>query len=106
MHETMIAKNIIKEAQKQGQVEEIFLEIGQLAHVPLHDLVPCLESLVNWTVYAKEKKAQVQCACGYAGRPKILERKHDSFVIACPKCKDKPTLTDGTDIKILKVRVK
>ncbi|RMF54552.1 hypothetical protein D6745_05020 [Candidatus Woesearchaeota archaeon] len=106
MHETAIAKNIIAQAEKQGDVQEIKLEIGELAHVPPSELVECLERLVDWKISWKEIHAKAKCACGFKGRPNILERGHDHFMIECPKCKEVPSLIEGTDVKIVSVVVK
>ena len=105
MHETAIAHGIIKEAQKHGNVEELFLEIGELAHVPGEELLECLKRLVPWKIHSRERPSKVKCACGFTGHPHILERGHDSFFIECPVCKKIPTLIDGTNITILKVVV-
>ena len=107
MHEMTIAKNIIAEAEKQGKITGILLEIGELAHVPGKELVSCLKTLVKWKVNWTEKPAKVTCInCGFTGRPKVLERGHDSFYIACPRCgEDMPNLIDGKDIKIVSVEV-
>jgi Zn finger protein HypA/HybF involved in hydrogenase expression len=105
MHETVIANNIIKEAEKQGQVQELYLEIGELAHVPANELLECLKTLVDWKINSKEIQAKVKCSCSYEGHPTILERGHDSFLIECPKCKSIPEITEGKDIKITKVIV-
>jgi Zn finger protein HypA/HybF involved in hydrogenase expression len=106
MHETIIARNIITEAEKHGDILELHLEIGELAHVPKEELLACLQTLVPWSIIAREKKAECECLCGYTGPPVILERGHDSFLIECPECASMPSLTEGTDIKILKVVVK
>ncbi len=106
MHETVIANNIINEAKKQGDVTQIYLEIGELAHVPGYELLECLERLVPWKINSKEIKAKVECSCGFKGHPKILERGHDSFFIECPKCTQVPDLIDGKDIILIKVIVK
>lgn len=106
MHETVIAKNIINEARKHGEVEEIYLEIGELAHVPAEELIRCLEVLVGWKIHHVKIPADVKCACGFEGHPMVLERGHDSFMIECPKCQSLPNLISGTDIKITKVAVK
>ena len=55
MHETVIARGIIKEAEKHGKIKQIELEIGELAHVPAHELLECLESLVKWKIVSKKK---------------------------------------------------
>ncbi|MBR9699167.1 hypothetical protein GOV09_01780 [Candidatus Woesearchaeota archaeon] len=102
-HETAIAKGIIDEAMKHGSVKEISLEIGQLAHVPGHELIECLERMIDWKINHEERKAMVKCKCGFEGPPTILDRGHDFFMIECPKCKAVPELTDGTEIKILNV---
>jgi len=107
MHETLIAQNIIKEAEKHGKVKEIYLEIGELAHVPANELIECLQTLVDWKIHFKEIPAKIKCDCGFIGNPIILERGHDSFLIECPKCKNPmPEITKGKDIKIKKVIVK
>lgn len=106
MHETIIAQNIIKEAEKHGQIEEIHLEIGELAHVPAHELTECLDKLVKWKINYDEIPAKVKCNCSFEGYPTILERGHDSFLIECPDCKSVPELIGGKDIKIVKVKVK
>ncbi len=106
MHETAIAKNIISEAEKHGEVESIKLDIGELAHVPGNELVECLKKLVDWTIEWKETPARVECECGFRGHPSILERGHDSFLIECPQCRSLPALTGGNEIKIVEVMVK
>src|SRR3989338_909752 len=105
MHETVIARNIIQEAEKHGNVRNIFLEIGELGPVPPHELIECLRELVKWEINPRIIKAEVKCKCGFRGHPKILERGHDSFFIECPRCKKVPELVDGKDIKITKVIV-
>ena len=107
MHETIIAQNIIKEAERHGEVKELYLEIGELAHVPANELLECLRTLVKWKINSKEIKAKVKCSCGLNGHPTILERGHDSFLIECPKCKNPmPEILEGKDIKIIKIVVK
>ena len=105
MHETVFASRIIDEAKKHGNVKEIFLEIGELAHVPPDDLLECLKRLVSWEIVSRIIPAKVKCSCGFVGKPDILERGHDSFFIECPKCREVPELVDGKDIKIVKVVV-
>jgi Zn finger protein HypA/HybF involved in hydrogenase expression len=107
MHETIFAKKIIDEARKHGEVKEIYLEIGELAHVPSSELLGCLSSIVEWKIHSKEIPAKAKCSCGFIGHPKILERGHDYFFIECPECKN-PVLDiiEGKDIKISKVIVK
>lgn len=107
MHETLIANNIIKEAEKHGKVKEICLEIGELAHVPADELLECLRAIAKWKINSREIKAKIKCSCGFNGNPAILERGHSSFLIECPKCRNPmPAITEGKDIKIIKVVVK
>ena len=105
MHETVIADSIIKEANKHGDVKEIYLEIGALAHIPRSDLLGCMKKLVTWKIHAAEKKAHVKCTCGFTGEPKILDRGHDYFLIECPECRKVPEVVEGKDIKIVKIVV-
>lgn len=106
MHETVFAKKIIDQANAQGTVKEITVELGELAHVPPEELLDCLKALVPWKINSKIKKASVKCQCGFKGHPKILERGHDHFFIECPDCGEIPDLIDGTDIKLVSVTVK
>lgn len=103
MHETVIARSIIEEARKHGNVKEIHLEIGELAHVPSNDLLRCLKEIVRWKIVSSDVMAKARCDCGFEGHPDILDRGHDYFYIECPRCRNIPTLIKGQDIKILKV---
>ena len=105
MHETAIASGIIKEAKKHGSVKEIYLEVGELASVPSNEILECLKRIVPWKIHLKEKPAKVECPCGFEGHPEIIDRGHDYFFIECPRCKNIPDISDGKDIKILKVVV-
>jgi len=106
MHETVIAENIINEAKKQGKVNSIKLEIGELAHVPPEELLECLHKLVSWKIESKIIEAKADCSCGFEGHPKVLDRGHDYFMIECPECRETPRLISGTEIKIISVGVK
>ena len=102
MHETAITNSIIEEANKHGNVKELHLEIGELAHVPSDDLVKCLKSITPWKIVHTENEARSRCECGFEGHPKIVDRGHDYFYIECPRCQNVPELIKGTEIKILK----
>ncbi len=106
MHETVIARSIIEEANRHGDVEAISLEIGELAPVPEHELVACLRELTGWKIESKEKTAVVKCACGFEGRPIILEKSHDAVLFECRKCEETPSIISGNEIMISKVTVK
>ncbi|HII16593.1 TPA: hydrogenase maturation nickel metallochaperone HypA [Candidatus Woesearchaeota archaeon] len=109
MHETIIARRLIGEAEKQGDVAGITLEIGELAHVPSPELVACIRQLVpGWKLSWKEMPSMVKCSgCGFTGHPTVLERGHDSFLIACPKCRMlMPDVVAGTEVKLVSVEVR
>jgi Zn finger protein HypA/HybF involved in hydrogenase expression len=106
MHEAIIVKDIIENAKKQGDVESIRIEIGEIAPVPKHELLECLKRFVDWKVDYYIKEAQVTCDCGFIGHPKILEQGHDFYLIECPKCGEVPEVTHGTKIILKDVVVK
>ena len=105
MHETIIAGDIIKEAEKYGKVLSIKVEVGELAVIPAHELDECLKSLVEWKVVVNEAHAKVRCSCGYQGEPRIMQKSHDSTVFACPKCGSLPEIVSGKDIILREVEV-
>ncbi len=105
MHETIIAKQIIDEAKKHGKVRSIVVEVGDLAHLPLEDLKPTLNEMVDWQIEYRRKPAVVQCQCGYRGPPKVLLRTHEHTYFECPKCSAVPRVIEGQHIKLLKVEV-
>jgi len=107
MHETIIAKQIIEEAQKQGKVREITVEVGDLGHLPAHELEECLKGMTTYKIKIKKKKAIIKCKCGYKGEPHIIEKAHDFSLYECPKCKaPNPEILEGKDIKLVEVKVK
>ncbi|MFH1316217.1 MAG: hydrogenase/urease maturation nickel metallochaperone HypA [Candidatus Woesearchaeota archaeon] len=107
MHETVIVDKIIKEVKKHGDVNEVFLEIGELAHVLGNEIVETFQRIVDWKINWSEKPAVINCTCGYEGHPNILERGHDHYVIECPECTQMmPELIDGKDVVVKKIVVK
>lgn len=100
-----MARKIIEQAQAQGNVKAIYLELGELGHVPPKELVDCIKALVPWEIHYTEKPAQAKCSCGFEGHPNVLERGHDHFIVECPNCKEMPEITDGTDFTLQKVVV-
>ena len=105
MHETIIAKQIIDDAKQHGNVRAITVEVGELAHLPLEDLKPTLNEMVDWRVSYTSKKARVRCQCGYEGPPKIVMHTHDHTFFQCPKCSKVPEILEGQHIKLIKVEV-
>lgn len=105
MHEQVIAKSIIQEAMKHGKVRGIEVEVGELAHIPAHELKDAL-FLTGWTLEIKEMPSIVGCDCDYYGRPNVIEKGHDSTVFECPKCKAKfPRIIAGDQIILVGVDV-
>lgn len=105
MHETVIAKKIIEEAEKHGTVKQITIEVGDLAHLPAEDLKKTMDKMVDWKVEVIPKKAKVKCECGFEGEPKITERSHDLTVFECPECGSLPRILEGENIIIKDVGV-
>ncbi len=107
MHEQTIAKIIIQEANKHGKVKAIVVEVGDLGHLPAHEMEEVLKTLTDWDVKVLRKKATVKCEqCGYEGQPEIIEKGHDHNVFRCPDCKAMlPVIVDGADIILKEVEV-
>ena len=105
MHETIIANQIIEEAKKHGTIKSIKVEVGDLGHIPIEDLKPILDRMVDFHVDYIRKKAKVKCKCGFIGEPKILEKGHDINIFVCPKCGEVPDVLEGKDIKLKEVEV-
>jgi len=108
MHEQSIAQNIINKANEQGDVQKIIVEVGDLGHLPAHEMKEILEKMTDWEIEVVEKKALVKCEkCSYEGEPKILQQLHDSNVFECPECGEMfPKIIDGHDIVLKEVVVK
>ena len=107
MHEQTIAKAIIEDATKYGRVKKIIVEVGDLGHLPAHEMKEVLNTLTNWEVKVTKKKATIKCEeCGYEGAPEIIEKGHDHNVFKCPKCKAMmPKIIDGKNIVLKEVEV-
>ena len=107
MHEQIIARNIITEAQKHGQVKSILLEVGDLAHLPAEEMLRVLEDLTDWKIEVVTKKALVLCEeCRHLGPPVIVEHMHDHSIFKCMKCEKMfPKIEDGDQIVLKEVFV-
>jgi len=103
MHDTTIAKDIISQAKKHGNVKKIVVEIGDIAAVKAEDMEELLKKLVDWNIEVIRKPAVVKCVCGYEGEPKILERGHDFVMYVCPECGLVPEDAIGDKIILKKV---
>jgi Zn finger protein HypA/HybF involved in hydrogenase expression len=105
MHETIIAKQIIEEAEKHGKPKSITVEVGDLGHLPLEELKEVMDTMVPYKIHYVRKPAKVRCKCGYIGEPNILEKGHDFNIFVCPKCDNQPEILDGKDIILKEVEV-
>ncbi|MBT7903224.1 hypothetical protein HN587_05155 [Candidatus Woesearchaeota archaeon] len=105
MHEQAIAQQIIEKAKELGQVKQIFVEVGDLGHLPANEMKEVLENRVDWKIIIEEKKATVKCECGYLGEPNIIEKRHASTLYECPNCGNLPQIIDGDKIILTKVEI-
>lgn len=105
MHEQAIAKGILKEAEKHGKLLKIEVEVGELAHIPAHDLLPTLTEMAPCPVEIKETKSEVECVCGYKGPAKVTEKGHDFTAFECPECGKIPRILKGEEIVLTNVEV-
>ena len=105
MHETVIANKIIEDAKQHGEIKSAVIEVGELAHITAEELRETLSNMVNWNITITEKKAKVNCDCGYEGTPKIIERKHDLIYFECPECGKVPNVLEGSQIILKEVEV-
>ncbi len=106
MHDTLISKDIIDAAEKQGKVKSITVEVGDLGHLPLEELKETLTKMKpEWDIKFVSKKAKVKCDCGFEGEPDILEHSHGHSVYVCPQCDNVPQVTEGADIILKEVEV-
>lgn len=113
MHEQAIAQEILRQAKKAAhnqnkQISGIVVEVGDLGHLPAHEMEEVFKTLVpDWNVTIKKKRAEIECACGYTGEPEILEKGHDHNVFRCPECKSMmPDILEGDKIILVSVDVK
>lgn len=105
MHETIIAKDIIEAAQKQGKVKAITVEVGDLGHLPIEEMEATLKKMVEWDVKMLRKPGKVKCECGFEGEPKIVEKQHGHTMFVCPECGAIPDVLEGEDIILKEVTV-
>ncbi len=107
MHETIIAKKILKEAKEKAKgkkIKSITLEVGELAHLPANELKEVLRTIADFKIIVKQVKAKVKCECGYEGPPRILAQHHDFTLFECPECSKQPKILSGTDIVLREIK--
>jgi Zn finger protein HypA/HybF involved in hydrogenase expression len=107
MHETIIAKEILKEAKQKAKgkkIKSITIEVGELAHLPANELKEILRAMADFKIIVKHVKARVKCECGYEGAPRILAQHHDFTLFECPECSKQPKILCGADIVLKEIR--
>jgi len=97
-------KDIINQAEKQGDVKSITIEVGELANIEPHHLKEHLSEIVDWDIKVKTIDAITECACGFKGKPKTITRGHDFVLFTCPWCNDVPKVVQGDQIVLKEVK--
>lgn len=111
MHEQGIAQEIIKQATAAADgktLKGIVVEVGQLGHLPSHEMREVLVAMLPGVdVTITDKEATVLCAsCGHRGAPTMIEKGHDHNIFKCSGCGAMlPKIIDGTDIVLVSVDV-
>jgi len=105
MHEITIAKNILKQAERYGNVTRLVVECGELAHIPAKDLEKALKDISKSEISVTESPSTVKCGCGFKGRPRIELHSHDATIFFCPECGEVPKIKEGNGIMIKSVTV-
>lgn len=105
MHEFEVVNSIVSEAKRHGSVKSVLIEIGGLASLTAKELEDALKKQVAWKIGIRKRQAAVRCSCGYTGKPKIIERMHDTILFECPKCCGIPEIISGDKIILKEVGV-
>ncbi|NYZ74731.1 hydrogenase maturation nickel metallochaperone HypA [Candidatus Micrarchaeota archaeon] len=106
MHELHLAGELVEQARREGEVEAVEVEVGELALLTAEELREALARLVSWKARLVEKRARVKCGCGFEGRPKITAREHDLVLFECPACGKVPAVLEGDSIILKSVVLK
>jgi Zn finger protein HypA/HybF involved in hydrogenase expression len=107
MHEITIANEIIKKAkEREKKIKGVVMEVGELSSITPKELVNAMKSIVDWDIKAKGTKGVVKCACGFEGRPRIVERAHGFVLFECPSCGGAPKVIKGDGIMLKEVIAK
>ena len=105
MHGIHIAGDLISKAREQGKVKKAHIEVGELANITKDGLEKQMKNLADFEFEIVEKEAEVKCRCGCLGRPKIIERGHDTVIFECPECCQTPDVISGDKIILKSVEV-
>lgn len=102
MHELTIARKIVDSFGMKAAKEAI-VEVGELAEITAEELERAVKQLTSINIQFKIVEAEVECGCGFKGRPKITAREHDVVMFECPKCTQIPDIISGDEIEIKEV---
>jgi Zn finger protein HypA/HybF involved in hydrogenase expression len=92
MHEYKIMQDIM---EKAGEAKEITVIVGEISGIHTHDLKNLeKEYKVNFEI----EEGEVECSCGYKGKPKILMNEHEHVIIECPSCGEIPKIIKGENV--------
>jgi hydrogenase nickel incorporation protein HypA/HybF len=125
MHEFSIMTGVIEavlkeierleteEGQEIEQVNEVFLEIGELTFLGADQLQFCYSVLSEKNRLKGSKltistvPAEVRCDhCEYEGKIEYYSEFHlETPILACPKCKETVTITKGRECAVRSVNL-
>ncbi len=103
MHEHSFIEAIVRNIEDIDSVKKIVLEVGDLVGIDAEHLKEHILERYDWDVDVLKKDGSVRCECGFDGKPEILGRMHDLVLFQCPKCGEVPDVSEGKDIKIVKI---
>ena len=92
MHEYKIMQDIM---DKAGNAKEITVIVGEISGIHEHDLDNLKE---KYKVTFELEKAEVECTCGFKGKPKILMNEHEHVIFECPSCGEVPKIIKGNNV--------
>ncbi len=99
MHEYKIMEDIM---DKAGDAKEITVIVGEISGIHTHDLKNLEEKYkVNFVM----EEAEVDCDCGFKGKPKILLNEHEHVIFECPSCGKVPKIIKGDKVILKEICV-
>lgn len=101
MHNHKIIEKIIEEAERQGALSKIALDVGEISEFEGGEIAEEIEEHTGWDVEISDKESKIECGCRYAGRARILDRGHGYCIFDCPVCGNKKVkILEGAEIKL------
>jgi Zn finger protein HypA/HybF involved in hydrogenase expression len=97
--------------QKKVRVRRIVLGLGEMSGIRVAELAETLTGLVegsaleNCELEVVQVPGQVQCRCGFVGRPNIFDSEGRT-IAECPKCRKEELLVrSGHGVEVQKVEL-